>query len=78
MVGKELPFNDLKKSIQQAQIPHLKEVFALDVYPQSPQEIALSLRLKIQSQESLVDSQLQEVVDRVLQILSTHFKAKLK
>ncbi len=78
LVGKELPFSDLKKSIQQAQIPYLKEVFALDVYPQSPQEIALSLRLKIQSQESLIDSQLQEVVDRVLHILNTHFKAKLK
>ncbi len=78
LVGKELHFSDLKKSIQQAQIPHLKEVFALDVYSQSPQEIALSLRLKIQSQESLVDSQLQEVVDRVLHILSTRFKARLK
>ncbi|CAM2913763.1 YtpR family tRNA-binding protein [Helicobacter felis] len=78
LVDKNCCFANLKQCLLEARIPHLKEVFPLDIYTENAQQIALSLRLKIQSQESLTDTQLQAITQQALGALERDFNAKLK
>ncbi|MFC3847427.1 YtpR family tRNA-binding protein [Helicobacter baculiformis] len=78
LVDENCLFASLKRSLEQAQIPYLKEIFPLDIYPEEKGQIALSMRLKIQSQEPLTDARLQEIVQHALSVLEQHFGARLK
>ncbi|WP_205588328.1 YtpR family tRNA-binding protein [Helicobacter vulpis] len=78
LIDNNHPFSALKTSLLKAQIPHLKEVFPLDIYTENADQIALSVRLKIQSEESLTDAQLQSVTQQALSVLERDFNAKLK
>ncbi|WP_199769190.1 YtpR family tRNA-binding protein [Helicobacter cynogastricus] len=78
IVDKNCSFSALKQCLLGARIAHLKEVFPLDIYTENSEQIALSLRLKIQSQESLTDTQLQAITQQALGVLEHDFKAKLK
>ncbi|WP_120944237.1 YtpR family tRNA-binding protein [Helicobacter labacensis] len=78
LIDKNCPFVALKQRLLEARIPHLKEVFPLDIYTENSEQIALSVRLKIQSQESLMESQLQAITQQALGVLEQHFNAKLK
>ncbi|WP_199766036.1 YtpR family tRNA-binding protein [Helicobacter salomonis] len=78
VLHKDCLFASLKQRLQEARIPHLKEVFPLDIYTENTEQIALSVRLKIQSQEALTDAQLQAVTEQTLSILERDFNAKLK
>ncbi|WP_233712760.1 YtpR family tRNA-binding protein [Helicobacter suis] len=78
IVAKDCIFAEIKDKLLKANIAHLQEVFPLDIYPENAHEIALSLRLKIQSQEALNDVAIEEVVRHTLRVLEQHFQAKLK
>ncbi|WP_163499330.1 YtpR family tRNA-binding protein [Helicobacter suis] len=78
IVDKDCIFAEIKDKLLEANIAHLQEVFALDIYPENANQIALSLRLKIQSQEALNDVAIEEVVRHALYVLEQHFQAKLK
>ncbi|BEG57143.1 Phenylalanyl-tRNA synthetase subunit beta PheT [Helicobacter sp. NHP21005] len=78
ILDKDCPFNALQEALFEANIPHLQEVIALDLYPENANQIALSVRLKIQSNTALTDHELQEVVQEALSVLETRLGAKLK
>ncbi|CRF46782.1 Phenylalanyl-tRNA synthetase beta chain [Helicobacter heilmannii] len=78
ILDKDCPFSALQEVLKKVHIPYLQEVLALDLYPENANQIALSLRLKIQSQQALTDPELQEVVQQALSVLETDLGAKLK
>ncbi|WP_199767500.1 YtpR family tRNA-binding protein [Helicobacter ailurogastricus] len=78
ILDKNCPFSALQEALLEAKIPDLKEVLALDLYPENANQVALSVRLKIQSASALTDAQLQEVVQRALSVLESRFNAQLK
>ncbi|PAF44462.1 phenylalanine--tRNA ligase subunit beta [Helicobacter sp. 11S02596-1] len=81
LIDKTIPFASIKNEILKANIPHLKAIYAIDIYQDdlNHDQIALSIRLCIQSmQNTLKEEDLQLVVSEVLEILKTHFVATLK
>ncbi|WP_221280051.1 YtpR family tRNA-binding protein [Helicobacter gastrocanis] len=78
ILDKDCHFSTLQEVLMQANIPHLQEVIALDLYAENANQNALSVRLKIQSNTALTDHELQEVVQQALGVLETRLEAKLK
>ncbi len=72
-------FSEIKKALKDAQIPNLSEILPLDIFKESHNSIALSLRCMIHSLEkTLNDEEVNSAVQKALEILEKEFNARLK
>ncbi|PAF47358.1 phenylalanine--tRNA ligase subunit beta [Helicobacter sp. 12S02634-8] len=81
IIDKNIPFEAINQQIQDKNIPHLKAIYPLDTYQESPQSshIALSIRLYIQAMDrTLKEEELAHTTQEVLTTLAEAFDAKLK
>jgi len=81
VVDNKISYNTLAKSISSLNLPTLKRYFPIDVYSDESlnDKKSITIRLYIQSNENtLVDSDIESVVETILEKLSTDFKATLR
>ncbi|WQY52008.1 phenylalanine--tRNA ligase subunit beta [Helicobacter pylori] len=72
-------FSEIKKALKDAQIPNLSEILPLDIFKESHNSIALSVRCVIHSLEkTLNDEEVNSAVQKALEILEKEFNARLK
>ncbi len=79
IIDENTAFNRIKKALKDAQIPNLSEILPLDVFKESDNTIALSVRCVIHSLEkTLNDEEVNSAVQKALEILEKEFNARLK
>ncbi|WQY62120.1 phenylalanine--tRNA ligase subunit beta [Helicobacter pylori] len=79
IIDENTAFSRIKKALKDAQIPNLSEILPLDVFKESHNSIALSLRCVIHSLEkTLNDEEVNSAVQKALEILEKEFNARLK
>ncbi|NHA62936.1 phenylalanine--tRNA ligase subunit beta [Helicobacter pylori] len=79
IIDENTAFSRIKKALKDAQIPNLSEILPLDVFKESDNTIALSVRCVIHSLEkTLNDEEVNSVVQKALEILEKEFNARLK
>ncbi|MGL2459655.1 phenylalanine--tRNA ligase subunit beta [Helicobacter pylori] len=79
IIDENTAFSKIKKALKDAQIPNLSEILPLDVFKESDNTIALSVRCVIHSLEkTLNDEEVNSVVQKALEILEKEFNARLK
>ncbi|WRB85676.1 phenylalanine--tRNA ligase subunit beta [Helicobacter pylori] len=79
IIDENTAFNRIKKALKDAQIPNLSEILPLDVFKESHNSIALSVRCVIHSLEkTLNDEEVNSAVQKSLEILEKEFNARLK
>ncbi|MCQ2858878.1 phenylalanine--tRNA ligase subunit beta [Helicobacter pylori] len=79
IIDENTAFSGIKKALEDAQIPNLSEILPLDVFKESHNSIALSVRCVIHSLEkTLNDEEVNSVVQKALEILEKEFNARLK
>ncbi|WP_208378048.1 phenylalanine--tRNA ligase subunit beta [Helicobacter pylori] len=79
IVDENTAFSKIKKALKDAQIPNLSEILPLDIFKESHNSIALSVRCVIHSLEkTLNDEEVNSVVQKALEILEKEFNARLK
>ncbi len=79
IIDENTAFNKIKKALKDAQIPNLSEILPLDIFKESNNTIALSVRCVIHSLEkTLNDEEVNSAVQKVLEILEKEFNARLK
>ncbi|GAA9351828.1 phenylalanine--tRNA ligase subunit beta [Helicobacter pylori] len=79
IIDKNTAFNKIKKALKDAQIPNLSEILPLDIFKESNNTIALSVRCVIHSLEkTLNDEEVNSAVQKALEILEKEFNARLK
>ncbi len=79
IIDENTAFSKIKKALKDAQIPNLSEILPLDIFKESHNSIALSLRCVIHSLEkTLNDEEVNSAVQKVLEILEKEFNARLK
>ncbi|ALM79547.1 phenylalanine--tRNA ligase subunit beta [Helicobacter pylori] len=79
IIDENTAFSKIKKALKDAQIPNLSEILPLDIFKESDNTIALSVRCVIHSLEkTLNDEEVNSVVQKVLEILEKEFNARLK
>ncbi|MDO7252682.1 phenylalanine--tRNA ligase subunit beta [Helicobacter cappadocius] len=81
LIDKKIYFDEISTKVKKAEIKNLKNIYPLDVYEESPTDnyIALSIRIIIQSMEgTLTENDFSEITQKVLEIISINFNAKLK
>ncbi|MUU90358.1 phenylalanine--tRNA ligase subunit beta [Helicobacter pylori] len=79
IIDENTAFSRIKKALKDAQIPNLSEILPLDIFKESDNTIALSVRCMIHSLEkTLNDEEVNSVVQKVLEILEKEFNARLK
>ncbi|MGL2875786.1 phenylalanine--tRNA ligase subunit beta [Helicobacter pylori] len=79
IIDENTAFSRIKKALKDAQIPNLSEILPLDIFKESDNTIALSVRCVIHSLEkTLNDEEVNSVVQKVLEILEKEFNARLK
>ncbi len=79
IIDENTAFIEIKKALKDAQIPNLSEILPLDIFKESNNAIALSVRCVIHSLEkTLNDEEVNLAVQRVLEILEKNFNARLK
>ncbi|MEJ8616967.1 phenylalanine--tRNA ligase subunit beta [Helicobacter pylori] len=79
IIDENTAFNRIKKALEDAQIPNLSEVLPLDIFKESHNSIALSVRCVIHSLEkTLNDEEVNAAVQKALEILEKEFNARLK
>ncbi|WRC90173.1 phenylalanine--tRNA ligase subunit beta [Helicobacter pylori] len=79
IINENTAFSRIKKALKDAQIPNLSEILPLDIFKESNNSIALSLRCVIHSLEkTLNDEEVNSAVQKVLEILEKEFNARLK
>ncbi|MGL2651673.1 phenylalanine--tRNA ligase subunit beta [Helicobacter pylori] len=79
IIDENTAFSGIKKALEDAQIPNLSEILPLDIFKESHNTIALSVRCVIHSLEkTLNDEEVNSVVQKVLEILEKEFNARLK
>ncbi len=79
IIDENTAFNRIKKALKDAQIPNLSEILPLDIFKESHNSIALSVRCVIHSLEkTLNDEEVNSAVQKVLEILEKEFNARLK
>ncbi len=79
IIDENTAFSRIKKALKDAQIPNLSEILPLDVFKESDNTIALSVRCVIHSLEkTLNDEEVNSAVQKVLEILEKEFNARLK
>ncbi|RKU92944.1 phenylalanine--tRNA ligase subunit beta [Helicobacter pylori] len=79
IIDENTAFSKIKKALKDAQIPNLSEILPLDVFKESHNSIALSVRCVIHSLEkTLNDEEVNSAVQKALEILEKEFNASLK
>ncbi|RDU52205.1 phenylalanine--tRNA ligase subunit beta [Helicobacter sp. MIT 00-7814] len=79
LLDSKVEFYKIRQALENAQIPNLESVYPMDIFAESADKIALSLRLILRSPNAtLEDKDLQEASKRVLEVLEQKFDAKLK
>ncbi|PDX30836.1 phenylalanine--tRNA ligase subunit beta [Helicobacter pylori] len=79
IIDENTAFSRIKKALKDAQIPNLSEILPLDIFKESHNSIALSLRCVIHSLEkTLNDEEVNSAVQKTLEILEKEFNARLK
>ncbi|WP_187943665.1 phenylalanine--tRNA ligase subunit beta [Helicobacter pylori] len=79
IIDENTAFSRIKKALKNAQIPNLSEILPLDIFKESDNTIALSLRCVIHSLEkTLNDEKVNSAVQKALEILEKEFNARLK
>ncbi|WRC30036.1 phenylalanine--tRNA ligase subunit beta [Helicobacter pylori] len=79
IIDENTAFSRIKKTLKDAQIPNLSEILPLDIFKESDNTIALSVRCVIYSLEkTLNDEEVNSAVQKALEILEKEFNARLK
>ncbi len=79
IIDENTAFSRIKKALKDAQIPNLSEILPLDIFKESHNTIALSMRCVIHSLEkTLNDEEVNSAVQKALEILEKEFNARLK
>ncbi|MFP6274857.1 phenylalanine--tRNA ligase subunit beta [Helicobacter pylori] len=79
IIDENTAFSRIKKALKDAQIPNLSEILPLDIFKESDNAIALSMRCVIHSLEkTLNDEEVNSAVQKALEILEKEFNARLK
>ncbi|EKE92353.1 phenylalanine--tRNA ligase, beta subunit [Helicobacter pylori R046Wa] len=79
IIDENTAFSRIKKTLKDAQIPNLSEILPLDIFKESDNAIALSVRCVIHSLEkTLNDEEVNSAVQKALEILEKEFNARLK
>ncbi|GAA9398503.1 phenylalanine--tRNA ligase subunit beta [Helicobacter pylori] len=79
IIDENTAFSNIKKALKDAQIPNLSEILPLDIFKESNNTIALSVRCVIHSLEkTLNDEEVNAAVQKALEILEKEFNARLK
>ncbi|GAA8977739.1 phenylalanine--tRNA ligase subunit beta [Helicobacter pylori] len=79
IIDENTAFSRIKKALEDAQIPNLSEILPLDIFKESDNTIALSVRCVIHSLEkTLNDEEVNSAVQKALEILEKEFNARLK
>ncbi|MGL2371973.1 phenylalanine--tRNA ligase subunit beta [Helicobacter pylori] len=79
IINENTAFSRIKKALKDAQIPNLSEILPLDIFKESHNTIALSLRCVIHSLEkTLNDEEVNSTMQKALEILEKEFNARLK
>ncbi|WP_121082487.1 phenylalanine--tRNA ligase subunit beta [Helicobacter pylori] len=79
IIDENTAFSKIKKALEDAQIPNLSEILPLDIFKESNNTIALSVRCVIHSLEkTLNDEEVNSAVQKALEILEKEFNAHLK
>ncbi|WP_187926328.1 phenylalanine--tRNA ligase subunit beta [Helicobacter pylori] len=79
IIDENTAFSKIKKALKDAQIPNLSEILPLDIFKESHNAIALSVRCVIHSLEkTLNDEEVNSAVQKALEILEKEFNARLK
>lgn len=79
IIDENTAFSNIKKALKDAQIPNLSEILPLDIFKESNNSIALSVRCVIHSLEkTLNDEEVNSAVQKALEILEKEFNARLK
>ncbi len=79
IIDENTAFSNIKKALKDAQIPNLSEILPLDIFKESNNSIALSVRCVIHSLEkTLNDEEVNSAVQKALEILEKEFNAHLK
>ncbi|WP_187861341.1 phenylalanine--tRNA ligase subunit beta [Helicobacter pylori] len=79
IIDENTAFSKIKKALKDAQIPNLSEILPLDIFKESGNTIALSVRCVIHSLEkTLNDEEVNSAVQKALEILEKEFNARLK
>ncbi len=79
IIDENTAFSNIKKALKDAQIPNLSEILPLDIFKESNNSIALSVRCVIYSLEkTLNDEEVNSAVQKALEILEKEFNARLK
>ncbi len=79
IIDENTAFSRIKKALKDAQIPNLSEILPLDIFKESHNSIALSMRCVIHSLEkTLNDEEVNSAVQKALEILEKEFNARLK
>ncbi|MGN8505273.1 phenylalanine--tRNA ligase subunit beta [Helicobacter pylori] len=79
IIDENTAFSRIKKALKDAQIPNLSEILPLDIFKESDNTIALSVRCVIHSLEkTLNDEEVNSAVQKALEILEKEFNTRLK
>ncbi|PUD30630.1 phenylalanine--tRNA ligase subunit beta [Helicobacter pylori] len=79
IIDENTAFSNIKKALKDAQIPNLSEILPLDIFKESNNSIALSVRCVIHSLEkTLNDEEVNSAVQKALETLEKEFNARLK
>ncbi|BAJ56432.1 phenylalanine--tRNA ligase subunit beta [Helicobacter pylori] len=79
IIDENTAFSRIKKALKDAQIPNLSEILPLDIFKESNNSIALSVRCVIHSLEkTLNDEEVNSAVQKALEVLEKEFNARLK
>ncbi|MGL2833682.1 phenylalanine--tRNA ligase subunit beta [Helicobacter pylori] len=79
IIDENTAFSNIKKALKDAQIPNLSEILPLDIFKESNNTIALSVRCVIHSLEkTLNDEEVNSAMQKALEILEKEFNARLK
>ncbi|WQS99891.1 phenylalanine--tRNA ligase subunit beta [Helicobacter pylori] len=79
IIDENTAFSRIKKALKDAQIPNLSGILPLDIFKESDNTIALSVRCVIHSLEkTLNDEEVNSAVQKALEILEKEFNARLK
>lgn len=79
LLDKSITFYVIKLEIERAKLPYIQHIIPLDVFDENDSQNALSIRIIFQSNEmTLQESQMQEILQQITDILHNKFKATLK
>lgn len=78
LVDARYSFSEIKGALEAANIEGLKEAYVIDSFKEGDDIIALSIRLILQSNKTLEESDIVGIVERVLEVAGREFGARLK